>query len=565
MSAPGARTSRGVLLVVLAATAAVYARAVACPFVNWDDPYHVTANPLITRIDLPALLRVPENQIFHPVAMLTWALEYHFVGLTPWLYHLDNLLLHLANVALLAALLGKLLSERRALAAIAVGVFALHPLQVETVAWVTARKDLLCTALTLAAWLAWLRFRAASGARALASYALALALFPLALGAKPMAMTLPALLWLGDRWQARVAWWRSAAELLPFGAVALAYASEFPLTMPPPGDLTGLPIYTLGLGDRIGIAAEGVVFYLSRFLWPARLAIFYDIAALRVGALDYALAAAFAVGLGIWCARRPGDRRAAIAALAFFAVCYAPVSKLVPFSGNSLYNDRYLYLPSVGLALAAALPLAALFEREAKRRAGAAICALLAAALALRSADQVGIWRSSRALWEQVLAHYPGTAIAQHQLGVAALEEERDPERSLSAFEAAVRIDPNFTQSWVRQGLVNAELGRPERAAAAFERALAVAPKDAHTRGIAANFYIETQQYERAIQVLEEALAIVPGYPKFESNVGIAELRLGNLAAARAAFLRALAGARPDEVERIRANLARVAELEASR
>jgi tetratricopeptide (TPR) repeat protein len=497
--------------------------------------------------------------------MLTWALEYQAVGRTPWLYHLDNLLLHLANTALLAALLARLLPERRALVAVVAGLFALHPLQVETVAWVTARKDLLCTGLTLAAWLAWLQFRSTRAAPSIACYALALLLFPLALGAKPMAMTLPALLWLGDLWQARVAWWRSAAQLLPFGLAALVYGRSFPLTMPPPGDLTGLPIYTLGLADRIGIAAEGVVFYLCRFGWPAGLAIFYDIAALRVGALDYALAAAGALGLGTWLWRHPRDRGLALAAGVFFIVCYAPVSKLVPFSGNSLYNDRYMYLPSVGFALVAGLPLSALIEHGATRRLGAALCALLAFGLGLRSADQVGVWQSSRALWEQVIAQYPETAIAQHQLGVAALEEERELERALGAFEAAVRIDPNFTQSWVRQGIVNAQLSRRDAAASAFERAMAIAPQDAHTRGIAANFFIETEQYERAIEVLNEALAIVPGYPKFESNLGLVELRRGNLAAARAAFERALAGARPDEVELIRANLARVAELEAKR
>ncbi len=558
----GRLRSTAYLAALLLATAAVYARTLGHPFVNWDDPYHITANPLITELDLRALLRVPENQIFHPLAMLSWALEYRAVGLEPWLYHGDNLLLHLLNSALVWLLIGRLVPERPALRGLVAGVFALHPLQVEAVAWASARKDLLCTSLTLGCWLAWLRFRAVRGVRALGWYALALAAFPLALGAKPMAMTTPALLWLGDLWTRHATAWRSAAQLLPFAAAALAYGHSFPLTMPPPGDPTAIPIYTLGLVDRLGIAAEGVVFYLSKFLWPAGLAVYYDIAALQVGPADYARAAGFAGALALWLLRVPGDRRLALAAVAFLGVCYAPVSKLVPFSGNSLYNDRYLYLPVLGLALLAVLPLQALLARSATRRLAAAACALLAVLLALRSADQAGVWRSSRALFEQVLAHYPQTAIAEHQVGVAAAEEERDPQHALAAFERATRIDPGFTQSWVRQAVVLAQLQQPERAAAAFERAMASAPKDAHTRGIAANFYLEAKQYERSIEVLESALEIVPGYPKFENNLGTAQLRIGNLAAARAAFERALAGAEPEERPTIRANLERVAALE---
>ncbi len=552
----GALAGCGALLLV---TALALSRTLGHGFVNWDDPHHITANPLIRELDLRALFRVPANQIFHPLAMLSWALEYRFVGLEPRLYRIDNLLLHLVNVALVLRLVARLVPERRALRWLVAGVFALHPLQVEAVAWATARKDLLCTALTLASWLSWLRFRAQPGAeRALGWYLLALAAFALALFAKPMAIALPALLWLGDLFGRRAAWWRSAAELAPFAAVAAGYGLSVPLTIPAGPDTSQLPLYGLGPLARLGLVFEGVVFYLSKFLWPARLAIFYDVAALRLTALDFARAGGFALGLALWLWRRPADRRLALGAALYFLVSWAPVSKLVPFSGNSLYNDRYLYLPILGLAALASLPLLWLLERSASRGAARIVCALLGALLALGTHQRSRVWESSLTLWQDVLANHPQTAIAEHQIGVYWIEEGGDLARALAAFEAATRIDPRFTQSWLRQGLVLAELGEPARAAAALERAVASAPNDAHTRGVVATFHLEAGNYERAVAHYEAALRIAPGHPKLENDLGTALLRMGRHAQARAAFERALAAAGPEERARIRANLARV-------
>ena len=468
---------------VFGAAAAPFLPALGHGFVAWDDYTALLRDDF--RGFSPANLRWMFTTFllghWQPLAWLTYALDDALWGARPFGHHLTSVLLHGLNAVLVSALGERLLARGRGAsspdaadrlgAAFAALLFGLHPLRAESVAWATERRDVLSGAFFLAA--AWAHVRAAKGERWFGAARLAFGVG--ALMSKVTSLTLPAGLWVLDRFPLRRA--SKARELVPLAGAAAAAVAVGLAAQRASGALPG--VAEIGLGERLYRAAFGLGFYAWKTVWPAGLSPLYtgEYAAARpwLAALGLAVLGAGALA---W---RAG-RRGLGAAVAFYAATLFPMLGLVQ-SGRQAAADRYSYLATLGFSLLAGAGLARLLrERPRARTAALAGAGALAAALGAASAAQTGVWRDSAALWGRVLEVNPPSSSLALNLALGASEAGRS-EEALALIKRLRAENPGFSFAREAEAIVRnnwgaalAREGRYEDAARQLELALPDAP-----------------------------------------------------------------------------------------
>src|ERR1039457_4086347 len=340
----------GGLLVVLL-TIAAHARGLQGQFLEWDDYSHITQNPAIRSLapaNLWGMFTQPAAKLYVPLTWLSFAIDYQVWGRNPFGYHLTNLLLHVANTVLVLLLAFQLLRGRlehaQPVAILTAAIFGVHPLRVESVAWVTERKDLLFALFYLLALLAYLRW-GVRGKRP--DYWACLLLFVGSALAKSTAVTLPFVLVLLDVfWKRRVALW----EKVPFFAVSLIIGVATFVAQAGGNGETVVGTGVIPLWARLGLVGYCTLFHVEKFFWPLHLSAVYpsfeDFGWTPLPAIGYLLA--FVMLLGIAFALR---RRASVIlpSWLFYLITLSPTIGLVPV-GVHLEADRFTYVPLIGLA-----------------------------------------------------------------------------------------------------------------------------------------------------------------------------------------------------------------------
>ena len=478
--------------------ALLYLPALSNDFVNWDDDRLVVDNPAVTRGDglgrIWSTVELPASFPNYPLTFTTYWLEHRLWGLNPRGYHAVNVLLHGVNAALVVLLLYAL-GCGAWVATLAGALFAVHPMQVESVAWVAERKNVLSTAAFLAALLAYLRHRVSGRP---AWYAAALVLFAAALLAKTATVVLPFTLLLSDRW--RDGGWTRASLLraLPFFAFSLA-AGVMTLLVESPTVSTPLALRPL-------LAASVLSFYAGKLLVPVALQPVYPRWELSLSELRWW---APLLGLGaaaflVWRWQPPWRVRWG---LGHFVCALLPVLGLVPFgySEYSFVADRHVYLASIGAALLAALALDALRPRAAVAL-GAAV---LVAGLALLTARQIGVWRNSVVLWSTALAYQPDLWVAQNNLALALIERGRLDEAA-GLLEDALAARPRYAEAHANLALVRYRQGDLATAERHCRQAYALKPYEPHYAKNLAIVLAERGDLAGATAVLRGALGLAP-------------------------------------------------------
>jgi hypothetical protein len=468
------RRELAVAAALVLAIAWTYRAVPGFDFIQFDDTVYVVENPIVrdglTRADVALALTSFHTGNWIPLAWLSHMVDVEWFGITPAGPHAVNATLHALNALLV---FGVLRAATGALwpAAFVAGAFALHPTRVESVAWISQRKELLATALALvatAAWIGWVRrARPACRSAALGAYFLALA-------AKPIAVGLPFLFLLFDVWplgRTPLAAPAAApprapggtrslfAEKLPLFALALLSCAVTFAAQSSVGAVRDLGDYPLGM--RVATALVAYPTYVASALWPADLSVYYPHphgfatwkvaggAAFLVAASAGALAAvrrAPAVAVG-WC---------------WFLGWLLPVIGLVQI-GGAWRADRYTYFAFVGLFVAAAWGAAALIARRPGARAIAALLAVVVlGSWSLASQRQLAHWRDTRALFEHALAVDPTNAMAHASLGTLDEREGRYAE-ALAHYEAANRLAPDTWELSEERARVSRALGSGER------------------------------------------------------------------------------------------------------
>lgn len=428
---PSSRGDGRVAALCAAAVVAVYLPALRLPFLpHWDDGANVLQNGGLdlTKAGLRWMLTSSLLGHWHPLTWLSLAADKALWGLDPLGFHLTSVLLHALNAALLYLLARRLLPAGRAAAAFAALFWALHPLRVESVAWVSERRDVLCGALSLGCLVGW-TIAAQEPERSARWRRAAFILAAAAMAAKVFAVVLPAALLLVDvRLRGRPFWKEKWPLLVPAGAaLALNLAAQ---------SRSGAAAAwsDFGLVPRLAQAGFGFSFYLLKTLWPSGLSPFYERSLLLEPApfLAGALMTCGVTALLVW--RRRGSPGVLLAGLAY-AVFLLPALGLFK-SGRMTAGDRYSYLPALSLALLAAAGLSRL-------RPKAALTAGLAwlVALAALTRAQLPVWSSEEALWTRACAESPLSYFARAKLSEALAAEGRteDAARERAAAEALHR------------------------------------------------------------------------------------------------------------------------------
>lgn len=521
-------------LALVLATLAVYAPAGNFGYVNFDDPFYLAENRHVrgglTASNVMWALTSAEGANWFPVTRLSELLDTELFGMAPGPRHLMNAAIHAAAVLLLFAFLLRATSRLWPSAFVA-AVFGLHPLHVESVAWLSERKDVLSALFAfLTLWL-W-----AGGRRrwAVASFALGLL-------SKPMLVTLPLLLLLLDEWplgsHSRAGWTSRVREKLPLIALAVASAAVTFVVQQ-----AGQAVRTaeaFPLAARLQNAVVSCVAYLAKTLWPTHLAAFYPYpqsipSEQWLGALAVLIAMTAAVVR--WRTRWPW----LLTGWGWFLVSLLPVIGIVQV-GAQARADRYMYLPMVGLAI-----MAAYFE-DVSRPAIVIAVALLCAALTLRQAAH---WRDSETLWRHALAVTEANYFAEHNLGAALLETPGREAEAIAHLESSLRIKPDSASVHTDLGTAYTHLpdGR-DRAIAQYRAALRIDPSLAIPRSNLCAALGDVAECEAAVRA-------TPDSPDARNNLGAALAKAGRQPEAAAEFEVALR-LRPDYSE-ARANLQRL-------
>jgi len=529
-------------------------RVAANPGFIWDDEDYVFENPHLP--DPGGLERIwfhpRESPQYYPLVFTTFWLEYRLWGgpdeqgrIKANGYHLTNVLLHALNALLLWVLFRRL--RLRAAWAVA-AVFALHPFCVESVAWVTERKNVLSLFFYLLAALALLRWEARSGPGRWGWWGLGLGLFLLGLFSKTVIASLPLALLIARWWRGERVTSAYALALAPFLALGFAMgrmtaAHERDLVLW--GD-TG-PYWDLGFLDRVLIAGRALWFYVGKILWPHPLVFNYRRWTIDAGdplQWLWPLAALAALGALLWIARR--GRRGPLAAGLFYAVTLFPALGFVNVAPMrfSFVADHFAYLAGIGVIALVVEGAAGWWARPAggpRARAALAALAALLALLGLLTWKQTRIYLDVEDLYRHTIRHYPESHLARVNLA-AILRRHGEIDEARGHYERVLLDWPDWpwTRARALTGLGNLEqqAGRLEEAERLFREAAELTPVAPEPGYNHANALLLQGRYEEALGEYERVLVLLPGHAQARYNLGYALEQLGRFADAQGHYAR---------------------------
>ena len=548
MTEPQTRQTKWLLCALLAAAVlVVYGPALRCGFVNIDDPDYVTSNWHVQRgFDAQSVrwaFTSSNASNWHPLTWFSHILDCQLYGLLPSGHHLTSLLLHAANSVLLLLLLNRLTGALWRSAVVAV-MFALHPLRVESVVWISERKDVLSALFWMLAVGTYARYVEEfkiQNSKFKLHYGLSLLCFALGLMAKPMLVTLPFVLLLLDYWPlGRLEFgpkfsWRPFVEKIPFFVLTAGSCLVTFLVQERTGAVASLARFPLGV--RLANVPVAYVRYLAKNFWPANLASFYPSEAWPAVVLIGAVALLAALTVLALCRARAAPYLAV--GWFWFLGMLVPAIGFVQVGGQSLAN-RYSYLPCIGLWFMVVWGLSDLASGRTLLRAsltGAA--ALVVVIFAVLTWRHTGDYKDSGTLWKATLRSYPNCLMAQNLLSRWFIDQG-DWDQALEHSRAAAAILPNDPAVHDDLSRIFLHQGKVDDAIAEGLQSIQFQPRSEDNRQTLARAYLAKGDFADAAASCREAIRIKPSAPEAWCNLGYALLQMGNIAEATAAYERAL-------------------------
>jgi Flp pilus assembly protein TadD len=565
-------------------------------FVILDDNHYISDNPHVTTgLSWSNAAWAFTTDYFcnwHPLTWISFMIDFQFYGANAGGFHLTNVILHVANTLLLFLLL-QAMTGRFWPSAMVAALFAWHPLHVESVAWVSERKDVLSAFFWITTIMIYVKYvevcraikdetrsesQVASKRIRIFFYLLTLLSFVLGLMSKPMLVTLPCVLLLLDYWPLKrtsIALEFSSSsklvvEKVPFFALALG-ASVVTYIVQKAGGAVA-PLETNPLGDRVANALISYVRYIGKTFWPVDLSVRYAYPSHWPLGL-VAGAAGLLMVLTLFFVVRAARQPFLLVGWLWFVGTLVPVIGLVQVGAQSM-ADRYTYIPSIGLFVLLVWGLDELaaswkFKQAVLAGTGAAV---LAACL-LCTHLQLRCWQDSETLFRQALTSDPDNYLAMDGLGKA-LEDKGRTEEALASYSKAVSLQPNFSDGQYNLGTLLMVLGRMEEAvehlkaaiainprsaeahnnlgrafinlgkldeaAVQLARVLELKPKDPAAYNYLASVRLMQSRLDEAMVLLDKALELDPGFAEARRNLGVALIQKGNTNGALAQFSRAV-------------------------
>jgi tetratricopeptide (TPR) repeat protein len=529
-----------VCLVLAAITFAVFGQTLTHEFVNFDDKDYVYANPVVARgVTLQGFVWAftqVHSFNWHPLTWLSHELDCQLYGLHPGGHHLTNVLLHTATVIALFLVLRQMTGAFWRSAFVA-AVFAIHPLRVESVAWVAERKDVLSGLLfmlTIGAYVCYTR-RPWSPAR----YVLVMLLFALSLMCKPMLVTLPLVLLLLDYWPLQRVEPRKLSELVmeKLPLLTLSAISCVVTLLAQTGAIQSAESYSMPL--RLANALATCMVYLGQMVWPVGLAVFYPYPPNGLPPWEVALAGTLVAGLSAVAVCQRRKQPWIVVGWLWYLVMLLPVVGVIQV-GEQAHADRYTYLPGIGVVMAGTWLVGDWsMGWEHQRAVLGGLMAAVISILMVCAWKQTMDWKNSETLWTHTLACTTGNCVAHNNFGDA-LEKKGRGGEAISQFQNALEIRPNYAEAHYNLAVALLHRGRVDEAIAHFQEALKIRPDDAEAHNSLGSALLQKGRADEAITHYQKALQINPDYVPAHYNLGNILLKKGSVDEAIADYQHAL-------------------------
>jgi Tfp pilus assembly protein PilF len=534
----GIRREIWICLFLATSTLTVYRQVGNHDFISYDDPTYVVENPSVqgglTLESVGWAFTTTHFSNWHPLTWLSYMIDCQLFGLDPRWHHLVNALFHVANALLLFLVFRRMTGDLWP-SGLTAFLFSLHPLHVESVAWISERKDVLSGFFWMLTMLSYASYVERPRVK---SYLPVLLFFALGLMSKPMLVTLPFVLLLLDYWPldrlriSRTDSDRASQEdrldLLPLWEkvplLIIAAASSVVTFIAQQGS-GAVASLELPLDARISNALVSYVGYIWKMLWPSRLAMFYPhpevLPLWKVVGASLVL-----VTVSVLALRTAKKRPYVTVGWLWYLGTLVPVAGLVQVGGHGM-ADRYTYIPLIGLFVIIAWGVSDLVVSRRSLRTGiASTCALVLSIFTLVTNSQVGYWSNSITLYEHTLDVTSGNFIVHNNLGSVLLKRDRAAE-AIAHFSEAIRIRPDFELAHFNLGFALAKQGKLDEASERFAEAIRLRPDFAEAHNDLGNVYYLKGRFTDAITRYSEATRLEPDHLEAHYNLGMLLLARG--------------------------------------
>ena len=537
-------------------TLAVYWQVINSDFINLDDPSLVYNNPYVKKGVTWEGLRwassadldsdSPHSDFWIPATLLSHLITSQIFGMEPWGHHLVNLVLHLFNTLLLFGILYRMTGGLWPSAFVA-ALFAVHPLHVESVAWVTERKDVLSGLFFFLTLLSYIWYIDRPN---LNRYLVVVLTFTLGLMSKPMLVTLPFVLLLLDCWplnrlslsdlrgpSSLNTVWKLVREKIPLFILTIGFSMTTYLSMERTEG--GLALWErLPFWSRVGNSFQSYASYIHKMVWPTDLAVFYPHPEDMISISETIGPILLLMSITLFVIWRVRQQPYLAIGWFWYLGMLVPVIGLLQ-NGNQSMADRYTYLPLVGLFIIIAWGVPDLFGRWQFRRVLPILASGLLFLLIISTSKQVSYWRNSVSLFEHTLTVTERNYLAHTALGMA-LSEQNKAEEAINHFEQSLQINPTFAYTYHAMGIALAKVGRTEEAALHISEALKLKPDYA---GAHYSFGVESYKAGKIEEAMDHYFTVIdinPDHAGAHYNLGHIYAEQGDITNAIERFQKAV-------------------------
>jgi tetratricopeptide (TPR) repeat protein len=518
-------------------------------FVNYDDQLYVYENTHVlkglTGDSIIWAFTACQKGYWQPLTWLSLIINCQLFGSHPGGFHLVNVFLHLANTLLLFWVLKKMTSSLWSSAFVA-ALFAIHPMHVESVTWISERKDVLSTLFWLLTMWAYVRYARSVAVPATAkrvNYILALIFFALGLMSKPMLVTLPFILLLLDYWplnrihnpQSKIR--NLLLEKIPFFILA-AISSVVTFLTQKVGTIT-YDTETIALSDRAGNAFLSYARYIGKLFVPRNLAVSYPFDAGGFVFWQVAMSIVLLIVISIFVIRFRRNHKYLAVGWFWFIGMLVPVIGLVKFTWSS-YSDRFTYIPYIGLFIMLAWGLPDFLSKWPHRKIVLSIAApITLIALGTGAFRQVSVWKDSITLYSHAIEVTHNNALVHNYLGMSYLNLKRYQD-AIESLKQAIAIDRNCTDAYYNLGVAFDKVGRWEESIDAFKQVIQARPHYAEAHYNLGNAYLSLGRSQDALEIYKRAVILDPALAEAQYNLGNAYSKLGRYQDAIEAYKQAI-------------------------
>ncbi len=502
---------------------------------NWDDLGYIISNPLIRDCSAKGIANIfsinnPVMGNYHPLTILLYAIEYSYVGLEPWLYHLDSLLLHVL-VTIAVYFFVRVLTRRTVAAAIVALLFGLHPMHIESVAWAAGRKDVLYGLFFVLSCTTYVHYIRTEGSKKMMWYIAGILLFAISLLAKSVAVTLPVTLFLIDYFDGRKLSFKLLLEKVPHFALALLFGLLSVHAQDKIGALASIDVHFNPI-ERIALGAYALCCYLGKAVVPIGLSNFYPYPLKEAGSLpgSYYIYPVIIAALLFVLWRFGRKHKAVLFGAGFFMVNIVLLLQFIPV-GGAIISDRYGYIPYLGLFFILGWVVSGFFEPGGKLQTGKALlgtCVAYCLALGYMSYQRCNDWHDSLTIWTDDAEKHPEAPVAYFYLGqeydvrfgedTNEKEKAKDRDSAYINFATAIVHKPDYTNALICLGELQRNIGQVNESRKTFFTAMNIDHKNANIFNSLGIICGMKGLYDSSAYYFRTAIAILPNFADAHSN-----------------------------------------------